>query len=193
MIETAQSTLGVRPADMRRLLAESNIASREAEVLVGEPTLAVFWKNAQEKSPSNARFVLNWLIGDQIKLAETNATTLDESLITPERLVEVSSLLEQGQLSSTNAKALLTGLWVKDGSAKVLASSLGLLQVSDESELKKVVESVIEANPQAVADYRSGNDRAFGSLVGQSMKATQGKGNPPLINKLLREILDSEE
>ena len=64
------------------------------------------------------------------------------------------------------------------------------MQESNEDELGKVVDEVIAANAQAVADYKAGNMRAFGALVGQAMKATQGKGNPPLINKLLHDRLD---
>jgi aspartyl-tRNA(Asn)/glutamyl-tRNA(Gln) amidotransferase subunit B len=189
MVDVARSELGTRPTDMRTLLADMKIAQQEAEVLVAEPELALFWKQAIEKNPESARFALNWLIGDQVKLAETNVETLEASLITPQRLVEVAALVGEGQLSSTNAKALLALIWLDGDEVMALAKSNGLLQQSDEGELKAVVAAVIEANPQAVEDYRSGNERAFGALVGQAMKATGGKGNPPLINKLLKEAL----
>ncbi|MEO7617435.1 MAG: Asp-tRNA(Asn)/Glu-tRNA(Gln) amidotransferase GatCAB subunit B, partial [Candidatus Saccharibacteria bacterium] len=189
MVDVARSELGTRPADMRALLAEMKIPQQEAEVIVAEPELALFWKEAIEANASSARFTLNWLIGDQVKLAETNIETLEASLITPSRLVEVATLVSEGQLSSTNAKALLALIWLDGDDVMTLAKANGLLQQSDEGELKAVVAAVIEANPQAVEDYRSGNERAFGALVGQAMKATGGKGNPPLINKLLKEAL----
>ena len=191
MVEEARSQVGVRPSELRNILEEMKIPQLEAEVMVAEPSLALFWKNVVTTSPSSARFALNWLIGDQVKLAETNVTTILESEITPDRLVEVAELVSQGQLSSTNAKALLAIMWSDSASVESIAKEKGLLQQSDEGELKAVVASVIEANPQAVADYRSGNERAFGALVGQAMKATQGKGNPPLINKLLKEALEA--
>ena len=189
MVDKAESELGTRPTDMRIKLHELKIPQQEAEVLVAEPILALFWMQATEASPSSARFTLNWLIGDQVKLAETNAKTLEKSLITPKRLVEVAHLVNEGKLSSTNAKALLALLWLDGDDVMALAKSNSLLQQSDEGELKAVVAAVIEANPQAVEDYRAGNERAFGALVGQAMKATGGKGNPPLINKLLNEAL----
>ena len=189
MVDKAESELGTRPTDMRIKLHELKIPQQEAEVLVAEPVLALFWMQATEASPSSARFTLNWLIGDQVKLAETNAKTLEKSLITPKRLVEVAHLVNEGKLSSTNAKALLALLWLDGDDVMALAKSNSLLQQSDEGELKAVVAAVIEANPQAVEDYRAGNERAFGALVGQAMKATGGKGNPPLINKLINEAL----
>jgi aspartyl-tRNA(Asn)/glutamyl-tRNA(Gln) amidotransferase subunit B len=108
-------------------------------------------------------------------------------------------MIAGGQLSSTNAKKLLEHLWHEGVATEKrrpvadlteLARELNLIQESNENELAKVVDEVIAANPQAAADYKSGNARAFGALVGASMKATQGKGNPPLINKLLKERLD---
>ena len=191
MVEVARSQVGVCPSEIRNILEKMKIPQQEAEVLVSEPTLALFWKKAVTASPSSARFALNWLIGDQVKLAETNANTILEAQVNPDRLVEVADLVSQGQLSSTNAKVLLAIIWSDASSVEAIAKEKGLLQLSDEGELKAVVASVIAANPQAVTDYSSGNERAFGALVGQAMKATQGKGNPPLINKLLKEALEA--
>jgi aspartyl-tRNA(Asn)/glutamyl-tRNA(Gln) amidotransferase subunit B len=183
----AVSKFDYLPADLRRILQEASIAAREAEVLIGEPELAAIWHEAYKLDASQARFVFNWLTGAEIKLREDQGLT---SQLTPAILVQVGTMVAAGELSSTNARELLTALRIKAADPKKLAKEQGLLQESDEAELGQVVEQVIAANEQAVADYKGGNHRAFGALVGQAMKATAGKGNPPLITKLLKDRLD---
>ncbi len=174
------------PADLRSLLAEAGIAPREAEVLVAEPLLAGLWFEARKLDSAQSRFVFTWLTGPEIKLRETDGPG---EHLSPLALNAVGGMVAAGQLSSTNAKELLTVLRGRVEDPHVLAREMNLLQESDEGELGKVVDEVIAANPQAVADFRAGNPRAMGALVGACMKATLGKGNPPLINKLLKERL----
>jgi len=174
------------PNDLRRLLAESGIAPREAEVLVASPELAAIWHEARRRKPEHARFVFTWLTGPEISLREQDAKP---SKLTPEVINHVAGMVQAGQLSSTNAKTLLTKLRLRSADPAELATDLGLLQESNESELAEIVDGVLSRNVQAVADYKGGNERAFGALVGAAMKATSGKGNPPLITKLLRERL----
>jgi len=174
------------PNDLRKLLAAAGIAPKEAAVLVNEPDLAALWHAAHQLYPKHSRFVFTWLTGPEIKLREVQG---EKSDLTPHVLNEVAQMVSDGLLSSTNARDLLTRLRVKPYDPHALAREAGLLQESDESELGKIVDQVIADHPQAVADFRAGNQRAFGALVGASMKATQGKGNPPLINKLLKERL----
>jgi aspartyl-tRNA(Asn)/glutamyl-tRNA(Gln) amidotransferase subunit B len=175
------------PVKLRTLLEKAGIASREAEVLVAEPVLAGLWYEAYHLEPKHARFVFTWLTGPEIKLREDHG---EQSWLTPHILNAVAAMVADGKLSSTNAKELLTTLRRDGGDPAKLAQDKGLLQVSDEGELGRVIDEVLAAHPQAVVDYKAGNQRAFGALVGASMKATQGKGNPPLINKLLKERLD---
>lgn len=180
--------LGVLPHDLRRELAAAGLPHAESEVLVGEPDLAKFWQAVVKIDAAQARFALNWLIVDQVKLAETRGG-LKDSNITPAKLAAAGKLAADGQLSSTNAKRLLEELWEKDADPAGLAENLGLIQQSDTGELEKVVEAVIAANPSAAADYRSGNQRAMGALVGAAMKETRGQGNPQLITQLIRQKL----
>jgi aspartyl-tRNA(Asn)/glutamyl-tRNA(Gln) amidotransferase subunit B len=174
------------PADLRKLLAKAGIAEREAEVLVGEPELARVWFDAHHSEPKHSRFVFTWLTGPELKLREEVGP---DSKLTPKILNHVGEMVMAGKLSSTNARLLLTHLRNRSAGPDAMAKEMGLLQESDEGELAKVVDEVIAANAAAVADYKAGNSRAFGALVGAAMKATKGKGNPPLINKLLKDRL----
>jgi aspartyl-tRNA(Asn)/glutamyl-tRNA(Gln) amidotransferase subunit B len=189
MVNEQKNELGLLPSDLRTELAAANLPVGESEGLVADPAAAFFWHEVITLDPAQAKFAFNWLIGDRVKLADTSGTNLTSSALTPETLVKVAEMVSEGALSSSNAKALLSDLWTNPADPLARATELNLLQQSDTDELGKIVDEVIAANPQAVADYQSGNQRAFGALVGQAMKATQGKGNPPVINKLLKNRL----
>ncbi len=190
MVKIQQNELGLLPAYLRYELTAAGLPLESSEALVADPAAAFFWHEVVTKDANKAKFAFNWLIGDRVKLADTSGTDLAASALTPEALVHVAKMVAEGQLSSSNAKALLADLWVNPADPLARATELNLLQESDTDELAKVVDEVIAANPQAVADYQGGNQRAFGALVGQAMKATQGKGNPPVITKLLKGRLD---
>jgi aspartyl-tRNA(Asn)/glutamyl-tRNA(Gln) amidotransferase subunit B len=185
MVE-AQSQFDYLPADLRTLLAKAGISARDGETLIGEPDLARLWFDALHLAPHQSRFVFTYLTGPEIKLRETDGPGTE---LTAEVLNAVGEMVTAGHLSSTNARELLSHLRTHAGDPEALAKTRGLIQVSDEGELDKVIDQVLEANVQAVADFKAGNERAFGALVGATMKATKGKGNPPLINKLLKEKL----
>jgi aspartyl-tRNA(Asn)/glutamyl-tRNA(Gln) amidotransferase subunit B len=192
MVAAAQAELGLLPRDLRAETAAAGLPPAESEVLVADPGAARLWHDVVSAHPEHARFALTWLIGDAVKLAETNAQTLTESAITAPVLADVADLVKDGKLSSTNAKTLLSHLWTATTQPidpAAIAKHHGLLQESDEGELAKVVDHIIADQAAAVADYKSGNQRAFGALVGAAMKATAGKGNPPLITKLLKDRL----
>lgn len=192
MVDAARAELGLLPADLRAELAAAGLPAAESEVLVADPVAARIWHDVVSAHPEHARFALTWLIGDAVKLAEDRGQTLLDSAITAPTLAGVADLVKAGSLSSTNAKTLLATLWDKAADPAATAKDLGLLQESDEGELAKVVDRVIADNAAAAADYRAGNQRALGALVGAAMKATQGKGNPPLITKLLKDRLDAK-
>jgi len=187
-----QAELGLLPNQLRESLSGAKMPPRESEVLISEPELALFWHHASALAPEQARFYLNWLVGDQVRLATATSTLLSASALTPAALAEVGGLVQTGKLSSTNAKQLLEQLWTKAEPPEALAVQLGLIQQSDAGELAKVVDEVLAANAEAVAAIAGGNLRALGALVGAAMKATKGQGNPQLITKLVRERLKLE-
>jgi aspartyl-tRNA(Asn)/glutamyl-tRNA(Gln) amidotransferase subunit B len=189
MIAAQRAELGVMPHDLRRELLAAGLPEAESEVLVGEPDLAKFWQAVVQADPAQARFALNWLIIDQVKLSEAKGKLI-ESGVTPAKLAAVGKLSADGALSSTNAKRLLEEIWSRsDAEPSELAEELGLIQQSDTGELEKVVDAVITANPAAAADYQAGNQRAMGALVGAAMKETKGQGNPQLITDLIKQKL----
>jgi aspartyl-tRNA(Asn)/glutamyl-tRNA(Gln) amidotransferase subunit B len=195
-----QSHFDLLPSDLRKKLSEAGVGQREAEVLVNDPLSAKLWLRTYGLDPKHAKFAFNWLIGDAVRLSEEKQEPVSESGISEATLAHLSTLVSDGKLSSTNAKKALEYLWgegIGQGAGKDIAfgkllefiQEKGLLQESNEGELGAVVDEVIKQNDAAVKDYQSGNARALGALVGAAMKATKGKGNPPLINKLLKDRL----
>ena len=96
-------------------------------------------------------------------------------------------LIQNGTISSKIAKKIFKELVEKGGDPEQIVKQQGLVQISDEATLRKIVLEVLDANPQSIEDFKNGKDRAIGFLVGQIMKATKGQANPPLVNKLLVE------
>jgi aspartyl-tRNA(Asn)/glutamyl-tRNA(Gln) amidotransferase subunit B len=97
--------------------------------------------------------------------------------------------MDEGILSGKMAREVLDAVWAGEGDVDAVINKRGLKQISDAGAIEKVVDEVLAANARQVADYRSGKEKAFNSLVGQVMKATQGKANPAQVNEILRRKL----
>jgi len=113
-----------------------------------------------------------------------------ESPITSEQLAKLRRRVLDGSISSKSAKEVLAEMWVGKGDPDSIISAKGLKQISDSGEIEKIVDRVLAANAKQAEDYRAGKDKAFNSLVGQVMKATQGKANPAQVNEILKRKLN---
>lgn len=180
MIEAAGRDL-LTPSDIRARLAKLNITN--AEVLVGEPDLAALL--LQVPDGHHVR-VASWLSG--VVLAE-RAAGRHHDLPPVAVWVELSQMVHDEQLSSTAAKQVLVEAIASGQSPKLVAERLNLLQVSDEGELEKLVEFVINNHQNIVADYQAGKAAALGALVGQVMKQSGGQANPAMVNAILKKKL----
>ncbi len=198
MVDEAKSSMSILPSEIRKLLIGAKVGVSEAEVLISNPDAVKIWMIVQQTSPKDSRFAFNWLVGDRVRLAENKNQTLLESNIDAEKLCAVSGLVEAGQLSSTGAKKVLEELWSLDSVEETkdthklvekLVKENNLGQNSDSSEIEKLVDEAIAANPQIVAEYKSGKTQVLGFMVGQIMKASRGQANPPMVNELLRKKL----
>jgi aspartyl-tRNA(Asn)/glutamyl-tRNA(Gln) amidotransferase subunit B len=124
--------------------------------------------------------------------AKLNEENLDfsRSRILPEQLRELAKRVTDGTISNSAATGVvLNAMWAGEGSAEEIIQHKGLKQISDSAAIEKLVDAVIAANAQQVADYKAGKEKAFNSLVGQAMKASQGKANPAQVNEILKKKL----
>ena len=116
--------------------------------------------------------------------------TIAETKLTAESFAELINLVTSGAISNNIGKQIVVTLLKEGGSAKAIVEKQGLSVISDEGALKEICQKVVDANPSQVELYRGGRDKLFGFFVGQVMKETQGRANPQLLNKLLKEALD---
>lgn len=135
------------------------------------------------------KVVSNWVMGEMSRLLNANGLEIKECKIKPVQLAEMLKLLDKGTISIKIAKTVFEEMFNSGKDAEVIVKEKGLVQISDEGAIAKVVEEVIAANPKSVEDFRAGKEKAIGFLVGQVMKITKGKANPDVVNRLLKEAL----
>lgn len=170
----------------KRYQKDWKISAQDALKLSETPYLASFFEKATSLSKEPKK-VANILLSVVLKEADW-----DRSSLTPEHVSDVIELQEKGTISSTGAKEILEVAFSSDLSAKEIMEDLGMEQISDDNVLETWIEEVFAEHEQAVEDFRSGNERVLGFLVGQVMKRSGGKANPPMINKILMEKLKGE-
>jgi len=176
-------------ARKKRYISEYGLPEYDASILTGSKVLADFFEEAVKKT-SNAKAVSNWIMGDLLRILKEKEMEVEEIPFPGEYLAKLVMLIDKGTISGTIAKKVFEKMFNQNKDPEVIVKEEGLEVVSDESALIAVVKKVLESNPQSVADYKSGKEKAFGFLVGQAMKETRGKANPQIINKILKEELE---
>ena len=177
------------PAKRReRFEREYGLPAYDAGVLTASRGLAEFFEQTAQRvrDPKTAS---NWIMGEL--LAHLNAAALEiaEIQVTPFALAELISLIEDGTISAKIAKTLLKDMLDSGKDAKTLIAEQGLVQISDEGELRAIALRVLAANSKSVDDYRAGKEKALGALIGQVMKETRGKANPQIVNRVIVSLI----
>ena len=192
-IEDIRKNLPELPESRKtRYMDEFKLSEKDAKAITASKYLSNLFEDA-EKICKNAKAVANWILSDI-------SHTLNEEEIEPEQipftgkeLAELVELISNGTISSTIGKKVLEKLFecTSDNmkSPDEIIKENGWIQISDEGAIKEVVIKVLNSNPQSVADYKAGKERALTYLVGQAMRETKGKANPQMLNKMLVEEL----
>jgi len=187
MLEQIRSTIPELPdARKARYIEQFGLSSYDAGVITSQKSVADFFDEAT-KHVKDAKQVANWIMGEVLGYLNANKKELHEVALTPENLGKLISLIEQGTISGKIAKSIFTDLVEKGGDPEQIVKDKGLVQISDEGELAKIVNQVLDQNQQSIDDFKAGKEKAIGFLVGQIMKETKGKANPGVVNKLLKE------
>jgi len=176
-------------ARKKRYINEYGLPEYDASILTASKALADFFEDAV-KNTDNAKAVSNWIMGDLLRMLKEKEMEAEQIPFPGAYLAKLVTLIDKGTISGTIAKKVFEKMFSQGKDPEVIVKEEGLEVVSDESALVAVVKKVIENNPQSVADYKGGKEKAFGFLVGQAMKETKGKANPQLINKILKEELE---
>jgi aspartyl-tRNA(Asn)/glutamyl-tRNA(Gln) amidotransferase subunit B len=190
-IEELRGRLPELPAVRRsRFMAQYGLSVYDAEVLTATRALGDYFDAAvRGPGPGAAKTAAN-LVATEL-LARLNSAGLgaDQSRIPPGELGALAEMIVAGALSSKGAKAAFSALWDKGGSARATVEALGLSQISDEGRLRAWLGEALAADPQAAADLKSGKERAVGVLMGAAMKLSQGRADPAVLNRLIKEFI----
>ncbi|WP_059172267.1 Asp-tRNA(Asn)/Glu-tRNA(Gln) amidotransferase subunit GatB [Bacillus sp. FJAT-27445] len=171
---------------IERYVSELGLPEYDAKVLTATREMADFFE-ASIKAEVDAKQASNWLMGEVSAYLKAEQKELIETKLTPENLAGMIKLIENGTISSKIAKTVFRELIENGGNAEQIVKEKGLIQISDEGALLKIVNETLDANPQSIEDFKGGKSKATGYLVGQIMKATKGQANPQLVNKILAE------
>lgn len=189
--ERIRSTIPELPdARKSRYVSAYGLPEYDAQVITASKKLADFFDESLQFT-ADAKSVSNWIMGDLLAYLNANSLELSDVKITGKGLGEMIGLLEKGTISSKIAKTVFKSMIETGKAAQAIVEEQGLVQISDEGAILTIVDQVLANNPQSVADFRAGKDKAIGFLVGQIMKETKGKANPGLVNKLIADRLNS--
>jgi len=173
-------------ARKKRYIEQYELSDYDAEILTSSKAMADFFEATLEYT-KDAKAVANWIMGDLLRHLNEEGIELEESKVNPKLLGEMVQMIEKGTISGKIGKTVFKEMLQSGKDPQTIVKGKGLVQITDEAALAKIVQTVIENNPKSVEDYRSGKQQAIGFLVGQVMKETKGKANPQIVNKLIKE------
>ena len=186
-IEKVKKSLPELPESRyERYLNEYKLSEKDARILVSSKYLSNLFEEAG-KICGNYKAVSNWIISDISRILNEKEMEPNQIPFEAKHLANLVNLIDKGTISSKIAKDVLEEMFENPREPEEIIKEKGWVQISDEGEIKKIVQEILEANPQSIADYKAGKDRALGFLVGQAMKATKGKANPQMLNKMFIE------
>jgi len=168
----------------QRFMVDYSLPTYDAEVLTASRELADYFESCVALH-SNAKVVSNWVMGEVTRTLNETATSISACPVSPQALVELLKLIEEGTISGKIAKTVFDEMWKSGQAPAAIVQEQGLIQVSDSSAIEAIIDEILTREAGQVAEYRSGKDKLFGFFVGQVMKASKGKANPAVVNELL--------
>jgi aspartyl-tRNA(Asn)/glutamyl-tRNA(Gln) amidotransferase subunit B len=170
----------------QRFQADYGLTEYDATVLTQSRTMAAYFE-AAAKASGQPKLASNWIMGELARRLNAGEIDIAESPANAQQLAQLIVRIADGTISNNAAKQVLDALWSREGSdVDQLIEAKGLKQLNDTGALDRIIDGVLAANPKNVEEYRGGNSKALNALVGQIMKASQGKANPQQVNELLR-------
>jgi len=188
-VEEVRRELPELPENRRRRFSEQyGLSYADASQLVSERSLADYYEKAVAAS-GNARATANWIRSELLREFEANGTSASDSPVAAEDLGALVRMIDEAKISGKQGKDVLVEMFKTGKPAATIVEEQGLVQVSDTGEIDALIDTVIAANGDQVAAYRSGKETLIGFFVGQVIKASRGKANPKIVNERLREKL----
>ena len=178
----------LRPERLARYKKEYDIPEYDAKIITESKHMADVFE-ATTKICGKPKKVSNWLMGETMRLLKEKDMEAEDINFSPVNLAKLVELTEAGTINSSVAKDVFEKIFTEDIDPEQYVEKNGLKNMNDEGELRATIQKILDDNPQSVADYRSGKEKALAFIVGQTMRATKGKANPGIVNKILEELL----
>ncbi len=172
-----------------RYMSEYGLSEKDANLITASKYLSDLFEGTKNVC-GNSKLSANWILSDVSRILNEKEMEPDQIPFTADQLGKMIVLIEKGTISSAIGKKVLTELFENPADPEEIVKEKGWIQISDEGAIKEVVMQVLEANPQSIADFKGGKDKALGFLVGQAMKQTKGKANPQMLNKMFLDELN---
>lgn len=178
-------------ADAKRVryVKELGLSEYDAKVLTAEHDLAILFEEASAIC-NEPKEVCNLIIGELMRLITEAQTSADKISVSPEKTARIITLTVEGKINRNAEKEVFEAVFKEDVDPDEYIKEKGLMMLNDDSLVSDTIDEVIKNNPKSIEDYKGGKQKAFGFLVGQTMRALKGKANPQSVNKILKEKLD---
>lgn len=188
-IEAVRSTMPELPdAKKARFMSEYGLSAYDAGLLVQSRDEAEYFETIA-KGTGDAKLAANWMNGEVAARLNRAELEFEQLPIKAEALVGLLKRVQDNTISNKIAKDVLDAMWNGEGTADDIIAAKGLVQITDTGAIEAIIDGIIAANPDQVAEYRSGKEKVFGFFVGQAMKASKGKANPATLNDILKKKL----
>ena len=189
-IKSIKSTMPELPEEKRiRFMRDYSLSEYDTSVLISDKNLSSYFESVIKSKKLEPKNVANWILTDLLGLANKNRTAINELPITPDGLEQLLIFVHDGIISNKQGKAVLEKMWDTSKTPKEIIDSEGISQESNENEINKLVDKVLENHYKSVEEYMKGKDKLFGFFIGEVMRESKGKANPKIVNKILRERL----
>ncbi|MEM7562507.1 MAG: Asp-tRNA(Asn)/Glu-tRNA(Gln) amidotransferase subunit GatB [Pseudomonadota bacterium] len=173
----------------QRYIQEYDLSDYNAELLTNNRDTALYFEAAIENAPKLAGPLANWILGDLTGALNKSGLEISDSPVQAAGIAQLVSRIDDNTISGKIAKEVFEAMWQGEGHADEIIESRGLRQITDTGAIESIIDEVITANPDQVAQFRAGKEKVLGFFVGQVMKQSQGKANPGQVNAMLREKL----
>ncbi len=187
-VEDVRKTLPELPAQKRARYMSLGLSEYDASVIVEQMESALFFDKTLELG-ADAKLAVNFMMGPIAAHLKEEHINITDTKLTPENLAELLTMIEKGTISNNIGKQIIVDMMNDGTQASKIVEAKGLSQITDVNAIRKMVEEVVNNNPNQVEQYKSGKTNLFGFFVGQVMKATKGKANPKTVNDILKELL----
>lgn len=188
-VEEIRQSLPELPGHKKeRFIDEYKLSEYEAGVLTQSRELAAFYEETVTHI-GDPKLASNWIMGDVLRRLKDEELEIEQLKFSAASLSQLLLLVKEGKINNNTGKKVLREMFDTGKEPETIVKEQGLIQISDEGELISIIEKILDENPQSIEDFKNGKDRAIGFLVGQIMKASKGKANPQIVNKILGEKL----